>query len=151
MDELEYSRDIEAINAVLITTADLNRPYEVIGPIYFQTTTRGYWFNSPFRKLNRRYKKHPWADLLPPVEPSPKKAFDEIAWLSKFDLRGGFENSVGSKYFDRAFYIAMAELKRRTFRAGGQALVGLRCQNWLDTNQYASFYLQAYGTAVKFT
>ena len=46
MDELEYSRDIEAINAILITTADLSRPYEVIGPIYFQTTNRGYWINS---------------------------------------------------------------------------------------------------------
>lgn len=151
MDERQLRDAVDAINAIAVTTENISRPYEIIGPVYFQTTNRGFWFNSPFRRLSRLYRRSPWAELLAPVKPSPGKKIDEVAWMSRFDLRGGFENSVGSKHFDRAFYIAVAELRRRAFLAGGHALIGFRCQNWLDTNQYACFYLQTYATAVKFT
>lgn len=143
--------DAEKINSITVTTADLSRPYEVLGIVYFQTTNRGLFGNSPYRRLSKRYKNEPYSLLLPEVQPSPSKSVDAVAWLSKLDFKGGFEGSVGAKHFDKAFYICMAEIKSRAAKQDANAVVGLRYKCFLDTDQYSCFYMQMYGTAVKYT
>ncbi len=89
--------DIEKIKSVPVTTEDLKRDYEIKGPVYFQTTNRGLWGISPFKRLLRRYKKEPFSLLIPAIEPSPRKIADTIQWISRFDLNGGIEGSGGCK------------------------------------------------------
>ena len=68
-------------------------------------------------------------------------------------LTGGWlygEFSVGQNDFDKAFFIVVEELKKRAARMGADAVIGMRQDIDLDTNAFTYFYLQMYGTAVKF-
>jgi len=125
---------------IIVTTGDLQKPYEVIGPVYFQVSNKGL-FSSQLSKLKKQYQ-------------------DEIAQMRKRGQIGapqadwGFiigEWSVGQSDFELAFYIAVQELKKRAAMLGADAIVGMRQDIDLDTNAFAYFYLQMYGTAVKFT
>jgi len=125
---------------IIVTTGDLQKPYEVIGPVYFQVSNKGL-FSSQLSKLKKQYQ-------------------DEIAQIQKRGQIGapqadwGFiigEWSVGQSDFELAFYIAVQELKKRAAMLGADAIVGMRQDIDLDTNAFAYFYLQMYGTAVKFT
>ncbi len=60
------------------------------------------------------------------------------------------EWSVGQSDFELAFYIAVQELKCRAALLDADAIVGMRQDIDLDTNAFACFYLQIYGTAVKY-
>ena len=58
--------------------------------------------------------------------------------------------SVGQNDFNKAFFIVVEELKKRAARMGADAVIGMRQDIDLDTNAFTYFYLQMYGTAVKF-
>ena len=60
------------------------------------------------------------------------------------------EWSVGQSDFEKAFFVATEELKKRAKLVGADAIIGMRQDIDLDTNGFAFFYLQMYGTAVKF-
>lgn len=124
---------------IAVTTGDINRQYEVIGPVYFQVSNKGL-FSSQLGKLKKQYQA-------------------EIAEMRKRGQIGdpqadwGFiigEWSVGQSDFELAFYIAVQELKKRASMLAADAIVGMRQDIDLDTNAFAYFYLQMYGTAVKF-
>jgi uncharacterized protein YbjQ (UPF0145 family) len=123
-----------------VTTGDLARAYEVIGPVYFQVSNKGL-FSSALSKLSKTYG-------------------DEIAQMKKQGQMGqartdwGFlygEWSVGQTDFDKAFFVAVQELKKRAAILGADAIISMRQDIDLDTNTFQYFYLQMYGTAVKFT
>ena len=59
------------------------------------------------------------------------------------------EFSVNEDNFEKAFYIATEELKRKAVMIGADAIVHMRQDIDLDTDGFAYFYLQMYGTAVK--
>jgi uncharacterized protein YbjQ (UPF0145 family) len=61
------------------------------------------------------------------------------------------EFSVGQSDFDKAFFIAVQELKKRAAMVGADAVIGMRQDIDLDTSGFQFFYLQMYGTAVRFT
>jgi transcription elongation factor Elf1 len=122
-----------------VTTSDLKRDYSVIGPVYFQISNKGL-FSNALRDLTRKYqgeidrrKKQGQAN-----EQRPDWGFLYGEW------------SVGQNDFDSAFYVAVQELKLRAERLGADAIVGMRQDIDLDTNGFAFFYLQMYGTAVKY-
>ena len=125
---------------IIVTTGDLQQPHEVIGPVYFQVSNKGL-FSSQLGKLKKQYK-------------------DEISQMRKRGQIGtpqadwGFiigEWSVGQSDFELAFYIAVQELKKRAAMVNADAIIGMRQDIDLDTNAFAYFYLQMYGTAIKFT
>ncbi|MPM81512.1 hypothetical protein SDC9_128565 [bioreactor metagenome] len=60
------------------------------------------------------------------------------------------EWSVGQTDFEKAFFVATEELKKRAEMVGADAVVGMHQDIDMDTNGFAYFYLQMYGTAVKF-
>ena len=60
------------------------------------------------------------------------------------------EWSVGQNDFEAAFFIATEELKKRAKMVGADAVICMRQDIDMDTNGFAYFYLQMYGTAVKF-
>ncbi len=58
--------------------------------------------------------------------------------------------SVGQNEFEKAFFIATEELKKRAKMLGADAIICMRQDIDLDTNNLQFFYLQMYGTAVKY-
>lgn len=71
--------------------------------------------------------------------------------VAKKDWGGLYgEWSVGQNDFEKAFYIAVEELKKRAVILGADAIICMRQDIDLDSNGFAYFYLQMYGTAVRY-
>ena len=126
-------------NPIVVSTGDIRKDYEIIGPVYFQISNKGI-FSSTLSRLKAKY-----------IEDIMK--MEREGTLSKRKMDWGFlygEWSVGQNDFEAAFYIATEELKKRARIMGANAIIHMRQDVDLDTNSFAYFYLQMYGTAVKF-
>jgi hypothetical protein len=124
---------------IIVTTGDLKQDYEIIGPVYFQVSNKGV-LSSQLSHLIKQYE----AEL------------EELKQLGQLEQRKtdwGFlygEFTVGQNDFSKAFFVAVQELKKRAAMLGADAVVAMRQDIDLDTNRFQYFYLQMYGTAVKF-
>ena len=128
----------QKVNAVIVTTGDLYEDYEIIGPVYFQVSNNGM-FSSTLSELVNKYSAE--------IEEMKNNAL-----MSERRTDWGFlwgEYSVGQNEFEKAFFVAIQELKKRALMLGGDAVVSMRQDIDLDTNGFQYFYLQMYGTAVK--
>ena len=128
----------QKVNAVIVTTGDLKEDYEIIGPVYFQVSNKGL-FSSTLSDLVNKYSAE--------IEDMKNSAL-----MSERRSDWGFlwgEYSVGQNDFEKAFFVATQELKKRALMLGGDAVVSMRQDIDLDTNGFQYFYLQMYGTVVK--
>lgn len=126
-------------NKIIVTTTDLKTEYEVLGPVYFSVSNKGL-FGSQLGTLVKKYKGE--------IENLKKESLLNPGKPDWGFLWGEF--SAGQNDFDKAFYVAVQELKERASILSADAIVGLRQDIDLDTNGFQYFYLQMYGTAVKF-
>lgn len=128
----------QKVNAVIVTTGDLKEDYEIIGPVYFQVSNKGL-FSSTLSDLVNKYS----AEI---------EEMKNHALMSERRSDWGFlwgEYSVGQNDFEKAFFVATQELKKRALMLGGDAVVSMRQDIDLDTSGFQYFYLQMYGTVVK--
>lgn len=128
----------QKVNAVIVTTGDLKEDYEIIGPVFFQVSNKGI-FSSTLSELVNKYSAE--------IEEMKNNAL-----MSERRTDWGFlwgEYSVGQNDFEKAFFVATQELKKRALMLGGDAVVSMRQDIDLDTNGFQYFYLQMYGTVVK--
>lgn len=128
----------QKVNAVIVTTGDLKDNYEIIGPVFFQVSNKGI-FSSTLRELVNKYS----AEI---------EEMKNHALMSERRSDWGFlwgEYSVGQNDFEKAFFVATQELKKRAVMLGGDAVVSMRQDIDLDTSGFQYFYLQMYGTVVK--
>ncbi len=127
------------MSKIIVTTGDLKQDYEIIGPIYFQVSNKGI-FSSALSKLIKQYRDE--------LEKLKKDSL-----INKERLDWGFlygEYSFGMQNdFDKAFFIAVSEIQRRAEILGADAVISMKQDIDMDTNQFQYFYLQMYGTAVK--
>lgn len=124
---------------VVVTTGDIKTDYDIIGPLFYQVSNKGV-FSSALAKLKKTYR-------------------EELEQLRRTGQAGelradwGFlvgEYSVGQNDFDAAFFISVQELKKRAAALGADAVVSMRQDIDLDTTAFQYFYLQMYGTAVRY-
>lgn len=133
------SREAKSPDMVEVTTGDLQREYQILGPVFFQVSNKGI-FSSQLAEFKKRYQTE--------ISQLRKRGLvdDPRADWSFLFLEWG----VGQNDFDAAFFIAVQELKKRAAVLGADAIVAMRQDIDLDTNAFAFFYLQMYGTAVKY-
>lgn len=124
---------------IIVTTTDLKENYQVIGPVYYQISNKGI-FSSALSKLAKKYQ-----DELQKMKNQGMLSPDKADWGF---LYGEF--SAGQNDFDKAFYISVEELKKRAAMLDADAIIGMRQDIDMDTNTFQFFYLQMYGTAVKY-
>lgn len=128
----------ELTKDIIVTTGDIRQEYEIIRPIFFQVSNKGF-FSSKFDALAKKYERD-----LKELEQNSKSVVGEIGMRL---LLGEF--SVGEDNFEKAFFMATEELKRKALACGADAIIHIRQDIDLDTNGFQYFYLQMYGTAVK--
>lgn len=124
---------------ILVTTGDVRRDYDILGPVYFQVSNKGL-FGSALSKLVKQYA----ADIAAARTAGTVGAF-RMDWSFLYG-----EWSVGQSQFEQAFFVAVQELKLRAAMLGADAVIGMRQDIDMDTDSFQFFYLQMYGTAVKF-
>ena len=120
----------QKVNAVIVTTGDLKEDYEIIGPVYFQVSNKGL-FSSTLSDLVNKYS----AEI---------EEMKNHALMSERRSDWGFlwgEYSVGQNDFEKAFFVATQELKKRAVMLGGDAVVSMRQDIDLDTSGFQYFYL----------
>jgi hypothetical protein len=139
-----FTAEREKSKPILVSTGDLKEDYEIIGPVYFQTNSKGWFSSKPLNKLIEDYQDFFEKNSRP--SESPKLGtWSELA--SAFFLG---EISLGkSNLFDSAFYISIEELKYRAYQLGADAIINMRQDIDLDSNMWQNFYMQMYGTAVR--
>lgn len=125
--------------SIKVTTGDLKRDYEIIGPVYFQISNKGL-FSSALSKLVKKY-----SDEISSMKNRGVMSEERADWGFLYG-----EWSVGQSDFEKAFFVAVEELKERARMLGAHAVIGMRQDIDLDTNGFQFFYLQMYGTAIKY-
>lgn len=133
----------EQARTIVVSTGELGKSYEVLGPVYFHITNKGI-FSSQFNKLEKVYRKK-----IDEWNKSGQAVGLETGFGDLVLALGVGEWSAGHNLFDKAFFIAVEELKRRAALIGADAITFLRQDIDLDTRGFQYFYLQMYGTAVK--
>lgn len=126
---------------ILVTTGDIKKDYEIIGPVYFQVSNKGF-FSSPLTALLKKYK-----DQIAAMKTGGMIPKEKTDWGF---LYGEWSVDKGQNQFDQAFYIAVEELKIRAAMLKADAIISMRQDIDLDTTGFQFFYLQMYGTAIKF-
>jgi len=131
------------VNTMLVSTGEIGKPYEVIGPVYFNITNKGL-FSSQYKKLEKEYrvKIETWKEAGQAT--SVGTGFGDLVLAL-----GVGEWSAGHNLFDKAFFIAVEELKKRAAILDADGISYLRQDIDLDTSGFQYFYLQMYGTAIK--
>ncbi len=128
----------EKVKGIVVTTDDLCQEYEIIRPIFFQVSNKDI-FSNKFSKLAEKYSEE-----LKQLEQNSKSIMDELATGLLF-----YEWSANKDDFEKAFFMATEELKRKAFMLGGDAVIHMKQDIDLDTNGFQYFYLQMCGTTVK--
>ncbi|GAB4395761.1 MAG: hypothetical protein OHK0053_06250 [Microscillaceae bacterium] len=128
--------------AVIVTTNDLPQAYKIISPVFVQISNRGILKNHA-EKLEKEYQSL-IEDLQTKGILGREVSDEEVVLLSRkkellLDLTG--------RRMERAFYVALEELKQKTRLFGGNAVVGMRYETDILSDN-SEFYLQMYGTAV---
>jgi uncharacterized protein YbjQ (UPF0145 family) len=132
---------------IILTTGDLKQDYHVIGPVYYQISNRGggLFTSSLFEQLVTKYTSQ-----LNKMKKSGTVSANEKG--TSLDVMRGFfgEAFVAPSKFEMAFYIASEELKLRASLMKADAIICMRQDIDLDTTGFQYFYLQMFGTAVRF-
>jgi len=126
-------------NKIIVTTGDVKVDYEILGPVYFSVSNKGL-FGSQLGTLVKKYKSE--------IDTLKKESLMSTEKADWGVLYGEF--SAGQNDFDKAFFIAVQELKFRASILKADAIISMRQDLDLDTNGFQYFYMQMYGTAVKF-
>lgn len=128
---------------IIVTTCDLKQDYEVVGPVYMQINSK-----SQSSSLINKYSTYIEELKKSGLRSSDDKSLWLLFYQSIFLDSGTYNNRFDN--FDIAFFIAVEELKEKAVLMGADAVIGMRQDIDLDTNGRQYFYLQMYGTAVKF-
>lgn len=123
---------------VLVTTGDMQEEYDIIGPVYFQVSNKGV-FSSTLSRLVKQYSEE--------IENLKNQGLMDERKSDWGFLYG--EWSVGQSDFERAFFVAVQEIKKRAEILGADAVICMRQDIDLDTTAFQHFYLQMYGTAIR--
>ncbi len=127
---------------IIVTTCDLKQDYEIIGPVYMQINNRG----DQIKELKAGY-----ATLIEKLRRSGQGSQDSLSGMEAmwaYFVDSGPHN--GHADFDSAFFICVEELKERAALMNADAIIGMRQDIDLDSSGFQYFYLQMYGTAVRF-
>lgn len=129
------------MSQVIVTTGDLKRDYEILGPVYFQINNRPVNLSgkNKLATMEEKYKKL-----------ASKNTEERSSIMNTLFWGAVGEFGPADHKFKTAFYIAVEELKKQAEEIGGDAVIAMRQDIDLDTHGMQYFYLQMYGTVVKY-
>jgi hypothetical protein len=129
---------------MIVSTGDINKNYEIIGPVYFQVSNKPEGFSpSTLSEYKEIYIKE--VEQLKQSGKVEEIQNGSVKWECVFG-----EWCLGQSSFEIAFFIAVEELKKRGRMLGADGIIFMRQDIDLDKEAFQYFYLQMYGTAVRF-
>lgn len=158
LSDIKNRYDFIQSHNIIVTTGDINKPYKIIGPVFYQINDAGsgkmiYQKQKEYRSVLNNLKDY---NQLSNQRTSFLETLGEITGILEIFAYGNLSESTKDLFgnnhqiYDEAFFISIEELKKRAYFVGADAIIGMREELNLDTNGFQHFYMQMYGTAVKF-
>lgn len=135
-----YNNVYLPIKNIPVTTCDItDKKYKIIRPCFYQVSNKGLFADKLSGEISDKFNNKYWQETKQETE---NPDFSALLY---------FERSVNQDNFDKAFCVSIMAMKKQAFMAGGDAVIGYTQDIDLDTNgPHAWFYLQCYGTIIKF-
>ena len=158
LNDLKHRHDLIQIQKIFVTTTDIKREYDIIGPVFYQINDAGSG-KMIFQKqkeycsvINALKDQNQLVNQNASITESIGALSGMIELFSTGDISASTKDLLGNGHtqFDEAFFISVEELKKRAYYMGADAIIGMKEELNLDTNGFHHFYMQMYGTAVKF-
>lgn len=156
--DLKHRHDLIQIQKIFVTTTDIKREYDIIGPVFYQINDAGsgkmiFQKQKEYRSvINALKDQNQLVNQNASITESIGALSGMIELFSTGDISASTKDLLGNGHnqFDEAFFISVEELKKRAYYMGADAVIGMKEELNLDTNGFQHFYMQMYGTAVKF-
>lgn len=158
LSDLKHRHDLIQIQKIFVTTTDIKREYDIIGPVFYQINDAGsgkmiFQKQKEYRSvINALKDQNQLVNQNTSITESIGALSGMIELFSTGDISASTKDLLGNRHnqFDEAFFISVEELKKRAYYMGADAIIGMKEELNLDTNGFQHFYMQMYGTAVKF-
>lgn len=158
LSDLKHRYDLIQIQKIFVTTTDIKREYDIIGPVFYQINDAGsgkmiFQKQKEYRSvINALKDQNQLVNQNASITESIGALSGMIELFSTGDISPSTKDLLGNGHnqFDEAFFISVEELKKRAYYMGADAIIGMKEELNLDTNGFQHFYMQMYGTAVKF-
>lgn len=158
LNDLKHRHDLIQIQKIFVTTTDIKREYDIIGPVFYQINDAGsgkmiFQKKKEYRSvINALKDQNQLVNQNASITESIGALSGMIELFSTGDISASTKDLLGNGHtqFDEAFFISVEELKKRAYYMGADAIIGMKEELNLDTNGFQHFYMQMYGTAVKF-
>lgn len=158
LSDLKHRHDLIQIQKISVTTTDIKRDYVIIGPVFYQINDTGsgkmiFQKQKEYRSvINALKDQNQLVNQNTSITESIGALSGMIELFSTGDISASTKDLLGNGHnqFDEAFFISVEELKKRAYYMGADAIIGMKEELNLDTNGFQHFYMQMYGTAVKF-
>ena len=158
LSDLKHRYDLIQIQKIFVTTTDIKREYDIIGPVFYQINDAGsgkmiFQKQKEYRSvINALKDQNQLVNQNASITESIGALSGIIELFSTSDISASTKDLLGNGHnqFDEAFFISVEELKKRAYYMGADAIIGMKEELNLDTNGFQHFYMQMYGTAVKF-
>lgn len=158
LSDLKHRHDLIQIQKIFVTTTDIKREYDIIGPVFYQINDAGsgkmiFQKQKEYRSvINALKDQNQLVNQNASITESIGALSGMIELFSTGDISASTKDLLGNGHnqFDEAFFISVEELKKRAYYMGADAIIGMKEELNLDTNGFQHFYMQMYGTAVKF-
>lgn len=158
LSDLKHRHDLIQIQKISVTTTDIKRDYVIIGPVFYQINDAGsgkmiFQKQKEYRSvINALKDQNQLVNQNTSITESIGALSGMIELFSTGDISASTKDLLGNGHnqFDEAFFISVEELKKRAYYMGADAIIGMKEELNLDTNGFQHFYMQMYGTAVKF-
>lgn len=158
LSDLKHRHDLIQIQKIFVTTTDIKREYDIIGPVFYQINDAGsgkmiFQKQKEYRSvINALKDQNQLVNQNASITESIGALSGMIELFSTGDISASTKDLLGNGHnqFDEAFFISVEELKKHAYYMGADAVIGMKEELNLDTNGFQHFYMQMYGTAVKF-
>lgn len=158
LSDLKHRHDLIQIQKIFVTTTDIKREYDIIGPVFYQINDAGsgkmiFQKQKEYRSvINALKDQNQLVNQNTSITESIGALSGMIELFSTGDISASTKDLLGNGHnqFDEAFFISVEEIKKRAYYMGADAIIGMKEELNLDTNGFQHFYMQMYGTAVKF-
>lgn len=158
LSDLKHRHDLIQIQKIFVTTTDIKREYDIIGPVFYQINDAGsgkmiFQKQKEYRSvINVLKDQNQLVNQNASITESIGALSGMIELFSTGDISASTKDLLGNGHnqFDEAFFISVEEIKKRAYYMGADAIIGMKEELNLDTNGFQHFYMQMYGTAVKF-
>ena len=131
LSDLKHRHDLIQIQKIFVTTTDIKREYDIIGPVFYQINDAGsgkmiFQKQKEYRSvINALKDQNQLVNQNASITESIGALSGMIELFSTGDISASTKDLLGNGHnqFDEAFFISVEEIKKRAYYMGADAIM----------------------------